>query len=152
MSLKQSDVGLSRKQLERFKTRLEQWQARLRAAAGQITKEGRDIIDDSALDVADRAINATTKEFLFRQAHERHRLLQAVTVALERIQEGTFGECAACGASISRKRLDAVPWTQYCVACQEKRERGELPEEEASVVIPSFGRSQRIAEHELRAG
>lgn len=27
---------------------------------------------------------------------------------------------------IGLKRLEAVPWTEYCVACQDKLERGEL--------------------------
>ncbi|MFB3815923.1 MAG: TraR/DksA family transcriptional regulator [Terriglobales bacterium] len=152
MGLKRRNVGLSKREVEELRTRLENWHAQLRAAAGQITKEGRDITDDSPLDVADRAINASAKEFLFRQAHERHRLLQAVDTALERMREGTFGECAACGASISSKRLEAVPWTQYCVACQEKLERGELPEEEASAVVPSFERNQRMEKYELRTG
>jgi DnaK suppressor protein len=137
--------------MEELKTRLENWQAQLRAAAGQITKEGREIIEDSPLDVADRAINASTKEFLFRQAHERHRLLQAVDAALERMREGTYGECAACGAPIGSKRLAAVPWTQYCVGCQEKLERGELPEENAGAGAPALG-SKRIEKYELRAG
>jgi hypothetical protein len=38
----------------------------------------------------------------------------------------SFGECLACGAWIGLKRLEAVPWTEYCVACQDKLERGEL--------------------------
>jgi DnaK suppressor protein len=151
MSLKQPDMALSSRQIEELKTRLENWQAELRAAAGQITKEGREIIEDSPLDVADRAINASTKEFLFRQAHERHRLLQAVDAALERIREGSFGECAACGDAIGSKRLAAVPWTQYCVACQEKLERGELPEEKAGAGEPAVA-SKRIERYELRAG
>ena len=27
---------------------------------------------------------------------------------------------------IGLKRLEAVPWTEYCAACQDKLERGEL--------------------------
>jgi len=45
--------------------------AELRVAAGQVTREGRELVDESALDVADRAVNSATKEFLFRQAHDR---------------------------------------------------------------------------------
>ncbi|MFB3918307.1 MAG: TraR/DksA family transcriptional regulator [Terriglobales bacterium] len=138
MSLRQHDTGLSNRKIEELKTRLENWQAQLRAAASQVTKEGREIIDDSALDVADRALNSSTKEFLFLQAQERKRLLQAVGEALTRIREGTFGECAACGGSISSKRLEAVPWTQYCVVCQEKRERGELADSETADGLNHF--------------
>lgn len=98
----------------------------LRLAAGQVTREGRELVDESALDVADRAVNSATKEFLFRQAHDRHRMLQLVEAALDRIRDGNFSECLACGGLIGLKRLEAVPWTEYCVACHDKLERGEL--------------------------
>lgn len=55
----------------------------LRLAAGQVTREGRELVDESALDVADRTVNSATKEFLFRQAHDRHRMLQLVEAALD---------------------------------------------------------------------
>ena len=100
--------------------------AELRVAAGQVTREGRELVEESALDVADRAVNSAIKEFLFRQAHDCHRMLQLVEAALCRIRDGSFGECLACGAWIGLKRLEAVPWTEYCVACQDKLERGEL--------------------------
>jgi DnaK suppressor protein len=153
MSLRQHDTGLSNRQIEELKARLENWQAQLRAAASQITKEGREIIDDSALDVADRALNSSTKEFLFLRAQERKRLLQVVGEALKRIREGTFGECAACGGSISSKRLEAIPWTRYCVLCQEKLERGEFADsEDASGLNPfsAIGMREGSEDPEMR--
>lgn len=121
-----SESGLSKKQVDEFQRRLERWRAELRVAAGQVTREGRELENESAVDVADRAVTSATKEFLFRQAQERHRLLQMVEAALERIRGDSFGECLVCGSLIGSKRLEAVPWTEYCVACQEKQERGEL--------------------------
>jgi DnaK suppressor protein len=49
-----------------------------------------------------------------------------VRSALERLRQGSFGECAHCGAAIGAKRLEALPWTPHCIECQEKIERGEL--------------------------
>jgi len=119
-----NEPELSEKQLEEFEQKLESCLADLRVKAGQVTREGREPMDWSAVDVADRAVSGITKEFIFQQAHERHRLLQRVEAALGRIRDGNFGECLACGELIGRKRLEAVPWTEYCVDCQEKRERG----------------------------
>jgi len=51
-----------------------------------------------------------------------------VETALQRIREGVFGECVSCGNEINPKRLEAVPWTRYCIACQEKLEQGQLEE------------------------
>lgn len=42
--------------------------------------------------------------------------------ALARLEEGEYGLCAECGESISPKRLAAVPWADYCVACQSQLE------------------------------
>ena len=46
-------------------------------------------------------------------------LLSAIDAALERIRLGTFGECFNCGTEIGVKRLDAIPWVQYCISCPE---------------------------------
>lgn len=48
--------------------------------------------------------------------------LRLVDGALQEIREGTFGVCAECGQSIPKRRLEAVPWSPYCLACQERVE------------------------------
>jgi len=50
----------------------------------------------------------------------RSSLRQAIDWALVRLQKGNYGVCAACGEPISRARLKAVPWTDYCRDCMEK--------------------------------
>ena len=60
-------------------------------------------------DIADRAASSYTKEFLFHQSNNDRQLLQMVDGALERLREGEFGECIACGKEINAKRLEAVP-------------------------------------------
>ncbi|HEX4807579.1 MAG TPA: TraR/DksA C4-type zinc finger protein [Bryobacteraceae bacterium] len=52
--------------------------------------------------------------------------LEAVRAALQRIEDGTYGRCIICGRPIETKRLEAVPWTPYCLEHQEKidSERG----------------------------
>lgn len=49
-------------------------------------------------------------------AHEK---LKAINAALERLKRGEYGICEECNESISEKRLRAVPWTRYCLNCQE---------------------------------
>src|SRR5690348_5719310 len=48
------------------------------------------------------------------------KLFREVQDALHRIDAGTYGVCHQCEEPISSKRLDAVPWARYCVACQEQ--------------------------------
>ena len=51
-----------------------------------------------------------------------------IEAALQRIREGTYGVCVACGDDIQCGRLEALPWTQHCLPCQETVERGGTPE------------------------
>jgi len=48
-----------------------------------------------------------------------------VRAALRRIDEGTFGVCLHCEEDISPKRLAAVPWTPFCIQCQEIADRNQ---------------------------
>jgi RNA polymerase-binding transcription factor DksA len=42
---------------------------------------------------------------------------------LRRIEQGTYGVCADCGAAVPAGRLEARPDAARCVACQSKRDR-----------------------------
>ena len=118
---------MEKKKVEQFKSRLEQRRAELKKAMSRIAQDGRDAdVDAAAADIADRAASSYTKEFLFHQSNNDRQTLQMVEGAIARIQEGTFGQCISCGNDINPKRLEAVPWTRYCIDCQEKLEKGQL--------------------------
>ncbi len=59
------------------------------------------------------------RELLWQRLAAQRR---ALTVAEDRIREGTYGVCEACGCRIPRRRLQAIPTATLCVACQERRE------------------------------
>lgn len=42
--------------------------------------------------------------------------------ALERLEEGTYGTCEACGKPIGDDRLEAVPAARFCLDDQDKAE------------------------------
>src|SRR5258707_15731144 len=117
---------MDKKKLETFKKRLETRQQDLRRTVSRTQADGRSADEDTAQDIADRAASSYTKEFLFSQSNNDRQLLQMVETALQRIREGEFGECVNCGNEINAKRLEAVPWTRYCIECQEKLEKGQL--------------------------
>ncbi|HEY6349755.1 MAG TPA: TraR/DksA C4-type zinc finger protein [Candidatus Angelobacter sp.] len=120
--------NMDKKKLESFKKKLEERQQALRKTVSRTEEDGRIADQDSAQDIADRAASSYTKEFLFSQSNNERQLLQMVETALQRIREGVFGECVNCGNEINAKRLEAVPWTRFCIACQEKLEQGQLEE------------------------
>ena len=51
--------------------------------------------------------------------------LRGIALARERIDAGSYGECADCGKDIDAKRLLAQPTALRCIACQEKFEAAE---------------------------
>lgn len=120
------DKCMDKKKLDTFKKRLEERQRELRNAVSRTAQDGREADLESAQDVADRAANSYNKEFLFHQSNNDRQLLQMVDGALDRIRDGSFGQCISCGEEINPKRLEAVPWTRHCIECQEKLEKGIL--------------------------
>jgi DnaK suppressor protein len=43
--------------------------------------------------------------------------LKSVSEAVERINNGSYGECLSCGKDIDEKILDAFPWVAFCSRC-----------------------------------
>ena len=117
---------MDKKRLEQFKKRLEDRQIELRKTVSNRQQDGRNQGEDIAQDIADRAASSYNKEFLFTQSTNERQMLGMVDSALARIREGTYGECIHCGNEINAKRLEAVPWTRYCIECQDKLEKGQL--------------------------
>ncbi|MBA3913725.1 MAG: TraR/DksA family transcriptional regulator [Acidobacteriales bacterium] len=117
---------MDKKKIESFRKRLETRQDELRRTVSRIAADGRAVDEEMTQDIADRAASSYNKEFLFHQSNNDRQLLSMVEGALDRIREGSFGECISCGKEINPKRLEAVPWTRHCIECQEKLEQGVL--------------------------
>jgi DnaK suppressor protein len=109
-----------------YEQKLRQQQQLLERTMKSAVEQGRDPGLDDTQDVADQAVASYQKEFLFSQGTNGHAQMQLVRQAFERLEDGTFGECQNCGETIGAKRLEALPWTPYCITCQEKIENGEL--------------------------
>ena len=82
--------------------------------------------DDGIQDLADKAASAYSKELNFSLSDGERNLLMLIDEAFARVKDDTFGTCTNCGATIGEKRLHAVPWTPYCIDCQELQEKGLL--------------------------
>jgi len=71
-------------------------------------------------DLADQAFAQSEAVVDARLSQDRSSLRRAIEWALVRLNKGNYGICAACGNPISRARLRAVPWTDYCRDCMEQ--------------------------------
>ncbi|PWB78798.1 MAG: hypothetical protein C3F08_08050 [Candidatus Methylomirabilota bacterium] len=78
---------------------------------------------DGTQDIADQATTAYTKEFLLSISDAERQQLKQVDAALEKMRQKTYGQCERCGEPISEKRLEALPFARFCIACQEEEER-----------------------------
>ena len=117
---------MDKKRLEYYKKKLLARRDELLRDIARTQREGREADEDPTVDLADKEANSYTKEFLFGQTHQDRSLLNLVEEALVRIRQSSFGECISCHEELQQKRLEAVPWTRYCVTCQEKMEQGQL--------------------------
>lgn len=98
----------------RHKAQLEARAAELTARLNRIDAE----LDEPApKDWEDLAIEREGDEVLETMGAAGQQELRQIAAALERIAEGTYGVCVACGGEISDERLDLVPYTPFCADC-----------------------------------
>ena len=94
--------------------------------AFQRDKQAGTQTDDGIQDLADKAASAYSKELNFSLSDGERNLLVLIDEAFRRLDSAAYGACTNCNATIGEKRLSAVPWTPYCIDCQELQEKGLL--------------------------
>lgn len=120
------------------KTQLNSFRRILEAKRNELHVGGSDreeILIHNEAEEFDRLQQQLNREVAIRNLDRESKLLKEVRAALSRIDENTFGTCLRCEEDIPEKRLKAVPWAAYCIACQEKLEQqraaGEPVDDEA---------------------
>ncbi|MEN6532584.1 MAG: TraR/DksA C4-type zinc finger protein [Bryobacteraceae bacterium] len=110
---------MTKSEINRFKQILEKRQEEL--AVVLRNREG--IVIEKSPDALDEVQHATERELAIRNLDRESQLLRNVRIALRRIDDGTFGTCLNCEEEINPKRIEAVPWTAFCIRCQELADR-----------------------------
>jgi DnaK suppressor protein len=116
---------MTQTEINKYKAMLEAKQAEL--AAGLRNRD--DIAIEKTPDAIDEVQLAGERELAIRNLDRESNLLRNVKGALVRIADGSYGVCMHCEEDIKIKRLDAVPWTKYCIKCQEAADRHEFETE-----------------------
>lgn len=83
----------------------------------------RKLREQSAGDVVDAALDSAHDEITSQLAEVESRELAFIEGALERMREGTFGQCQACRGPIPLARLQALPYAVLCIQCQQEAEK-----------------------------
>jgi DnaK suppressor protein len=117
---------MDKKRLDYYKKKLLTRRDELTKTIARTEEEGRQADDDPTVDLADKAANSYTKEFLFGLTNGDRSTLSLIDEALKRIKSSEYGQCANCQEEMQTKRLEAVPWAKHCITCQEKMEQGLL--------------------------
>ncbi len=113
-------------QLPHFKALLDSHQQETMNSLRRLEAEQRGLDRERPTEVGDFCIESAGREDLFQRISQQRRSLHRIEAALRRIEYGTFGECSICGDQIKPKRLEVMPWTEYCIRCQEDFERATV--------------------------
>jgi DnaK suppressor protein len=105
-----------------IKNKLEELQADLMDRAQvRVTADGR--TQPINPDRADLAQNYSSSERDLALQDKIEHTLGKIDQALQRIQEGTYGNCVRCGEKIADERLKALPYVDLCIECQKIEEQ-----------------------------
>ncbi len=108
--------------LEEYRIKLKQIEGDTLAALERAENEARGTASAEVQDPVDVATTDQEKDLSLDSSNRNYETLVQVREALERIEAGTYGKCVICGREIPKARLDAIPWTPYCVQDAEALE------------------------------
>lgn len=111
-------------QLEYFKTRLLEMQARFQGEIGRL-EQATDVINEDASygvsnHMADDATDMYEREKNLALIEDRQQLLDQIAAAMDRISDGTYGICMRTGKPIPLERLEVLPYATVSVEAQER--------------------------------
>ncbi len=114
-------------QRKKFEQRLLELRVAFLRNYTETTRDSHSNQDDGIQDNIDFATQSYTKEFLLSLGNLERNQLQQVEAALKRVQTPAYGNCSSCEEEIGLKRMNAAPWADTCITCQEDQERGSTP-------------------------
>jgi RNA polymerase-binding transcription factor DksA len=107
--------------------------SRLRGDLSQMTDEalrrdnggGTGNLSNVPLHMADLGTDNYDQEFTLGLIENEQETLDLVNEALGRMERGAYGRCVECGETITKPRLQAIPYARHCIRCARKLEGGE---------------------------
>lgn len=109
--------------IEKFRAILLDLRKQLNGAYKRAVEASGEEFGGDVPDINDEATRTINRRILLEMGDRSFETAQLVEDALERIERGEFGECVECGEEIPEKRLELIPYAEYCVECKERMER-----------------------------
>ena len=120
-------AGLSPERLSEVKGRLLERKRRLwQEVKSQLKSnigDGYQEMLSTARDEEDQATVSLMAETSLTLLGPKRQELEAIEEALQRLDNGNYGLCEACGQHIEPRRLEIMPETPLCRSCQSHREK-----------------------------
>jgi DnaK suppressor protein len=130
---------VNKTELAEFKTLLLTLRSRIRGDVEQLTVGALDAQRESGdakspTHLAELGTQAWEQDFSLRVVENDQEVIDEITAALKRLDNGTFGLCERCledgkppsKSAIPKARLRAIPYARVCVGCQRKAEELSL--------------------------
>jgi len=122
---------MKKAEMKAFKEQLLALRARLRgdvtamanAALRKTRSEANGDLSSMPIHMADIGSDNYEQEFTLSLMQTDELTLDSIEAAIEKIEDGVFGECEECGGQISKARLNAIPYAPLCIKCAQKLER-----------------------------
>ncbi len=128
---------MTARERKEYQARLLDMATRLQDADGRVAQEAlrqtggetSGQLSNVPMHMADVGTDAFEQEVSSSLLQNERQIHGEVAAALDRIENGTFGVCQNCGGEIGKARLDALPYTRYCVKCARRggRRRSGFP-------------------------
>lgn len=120
-------MELTRDQVKELEGVLRRRQSELNAEVNaklqQTSSQGLQELNGTVGDAGDESVAHMMTDLSLTAATRDVNELREVEGALQRIADGTYGECADCGGDIDYERLKAYPTAMRCVECQSQHEK-----------------------------
>ncbi len=115
-----------------YKDKLLELRARLRgdvtamanSALRKTRSESSGDLSSMPIHMADIGSDNFEQEFTLSLMENEDETLSHIEAALERIDDGSYGQCLECAGVIPKPRLNALPYTPFCVKCAAKIQQG----------------------------
>ncbi len=115
--------------LQELKRRLDEERERLEAQVAELNMAERELLSEASGEnayrdhMADQGSATFERELDMTLEENLREMLDDVLAALARVEEGTYGRCARCGADIPAERMEAVPIASLCITCKSADEQ-----------------------------
>ncbi len=116
---------MDKKKLEHFKGLLLKHRQQILNVGLLNKNEDLHVSEEDLSDETDLASSLIQQQLTCTIRDREYAKLRKIDLALERVEDGTYGHCEECEEEINAKRLENQPWAELCIHHAEEKEREE---------------------------